>query len=96
MYLDRSLASCMYTANQLRTFTTAHLSSGGWYIDCSISYTHPSEVQLRKSVEGIRAVDMDVDDFAGLTDQQRAKAITKRDNSDRKKTARLQIALENK
>ena len=39
---------------------------------------------------------MDVDDFAGLTDEQRAKAIAKRDNSDRKKTARLQIALENK
>ena len=57
---------------------------------------HPSEVQLRKSLEGIGAVDMDVDDFAGLTEQQRAKAITKRDNSDRKKTARLQIALENK
>ena len=39
---------------------------------------------------------MDVDDFAGLTDEQRAKAIAKRDNSDRKKMARLQIALENK
>ena len=39
---------------------------------------------------------MDVDDFAGLTDEQRAKAIAKRDNSDRTKTTRLQIALENK
>ena len=39
---------------------------------------------------------MDVDDFADLTDEQRTKAIAKRDNSDRKKTARLQIALENK
>ena len=96
VYLDRSSASCMYTPNQLRTFTMAHFSSGGWYIDCPISYTHPSKVQLRKSLEGIGAVDMDVDDFAGLTDEQRAKAIAKRDNSDRKKTARLQIALENK
>ena len=74
----------------------AHLSSGGWYIDCPISYTHPSEVQLQKSLEGIGAVDMDVDDFAGLTDQERAKTIAKRDNSNRKKTPRLQIALENK
>ena len=39
---------------------------------------------------------MDVDDFAGLTDKQRTKAIAKRDNSDKKKTACLQIALENK
>ena len=50
---------------------------------------HPSEVQLRKSLEGIGVVDMDVDDFASLTDEQRAKAIAKRDKSDRKKTARL-------
>ena len=96
VYLDRNSASCMYMANQLRTFTTAHLSNGGWYIDCPILYTHPSEVQLRKSLEGIGAVDMDVDDFVGLTDEQRTKAIAKRDNSGRKKTARLQIALENK
>ena len=86
----------MYTPNQLRTFTTAHLSNGGWYIDFPISYTHPSEVQLQKLLEGIGAVDMDVNDFVGLTDEQRAKAIAKRDNSDRKKTACLQIALENK
>ena len=39
---------------------------------------------------------MEVDDFAGLMDAQRAKAIAKRENSDRKKTARLQIALVNK
>ena len=74
----------------------AHLSRDGWYIDCPILYTHPSEVQLRKLLEGIGAVDMDVDDFASLTDEQRAKAIAKRVNSDRKKTARLQIDLENK
>ena len=96
VYLDRSSPSCMYMLNQLRTFTTAHLSSGGWYIDCPISYTHPSEVQLRKSLEGIGVVDMEVDDFASLTDAQRARAVAKRENSDRKKTARLQIALENK
>ena len=86
----------MYTANRLRTFTMAHLSSSGWYIDCPIAYTQPLEVQLRKSLEGNGAMDMDVDDFAGLTDEQRTKEIAKRDNSDRKKTARLQIALENK
>ena len=82
--------------NQLQTFTTVHLSSSGWYIDCPISYSHLSEVQLRKSLEGIGAVDMNVDDFAGLTDEQRTNAIAKRENSDRKKTAHLQIAFENK
>ena len=39
---------------------------------------------------------MDVDDFAGLTEDQKTKVIAKRDNPDRKKTAHLQMALENK
>ena len=39
---------------------------------------------------------MDVDDFEGLTKDHRTKAIAKRDNVDRKRTARHQIALENK
>ena len=57
---------------------------------------HPSEVQLRNFLEGIGAVDMDVDDFAGLTEDQRTRAIAKKNNADKKKMARLQIALENK
>ena len=57
---------------------------------------HPLEVQLRNSLEGIGAMDMDVDDFAGLTEDQKTKAIAKRNNADRKKIARLQMALENK
>ena len=96
VFLDRTSSSCMYTANQLRTFTTAHLNSGGWYIDCPISYTHPSELQLRNSLEGIGAVDLHVDEFAGLTDEQKSRAIAKRDHADRKKAARLQQALDNK
>jgi hypothetical protein len=86
----------MYTPNQLRTYTTAHLSGGGWYIDCPISYTHPSEAQLHNSLEGIGTIDMDVDEFAGLTDKQREKAIARRETNDRRKAARIQVALENK
>ena len=51
-----------------------------------IQHNHPLLVKM----------DMDVDDFAGLMDEHRAKAIAKRDNSDRKKMACLQIALEHK
>ncbi len=86
----------MYTANQLRTITTTHLNGGGWYIDCPISYTHPLEVELRNSLEGMGTIDMDVDEFAGLTDKQRERAIAKRESNDRRKVARIQVALENK
>ena len=95
-FLDRTSANCMYTPKQLRTYTTAHLSGGGWYIDCAIAYTHPSEVQLRLSLDELGTIDMEVEKFAGLNDRQRERAIARRENSDRKKAARLQLALEKK
>lgn len=95
-WLDRSSGYCMYSPNQLRTYTTAHLNVGGWYLDCPASYTHPSEVQLRKSLEGIGTIDLDVHEFAGLSDAQRKRAIARRENIDRKKESRLQVLLETK
>jgi len=95
-WLDCSSQYCMYISNQLRTYTTAHLSGGGWYIDYPISYTHLSEVQLRKSLEGIGTIDLEVDDFVGFTEAQRKRAIAKRDNINRRKEAQLQVAMETK
>jgi len=65
--LDYSSGYCMYTPNQLCIYTIAHLSGGWWYIDYSISYIHPLEVQLWKSLEGTGTIDMEVDKFARLT-----------------------------
>jgi hypothetical protein len=79
----------MYTPNQLRTFTTAHLSAGGWYLDCSLTFTHPQELQLRASLEGKGAIDLEVDEFIGLTDRQRKRAIARREANDKKKEARF-------
>lgn len=81
----------MYTTNQLRTFTTAHLSGGGWYLECHITYTPPSEVELRKSFEGLGAIDLDVEEFTGLTDRQKRRAIARRETNDRKKEAREKV-----
>jgi len=39
---------------------------------------------------------MEVDEYAGLTEDQRKKAIAKRGNADRKKVIHLQVVLENK
>jgi len=61
---------CMYSPSQLCTFPTAHFSGGGWYLDCIISFTYPSEVDFHNSLEGLDAIDLDVDEFSGITDRQ--------------------------
>ena len=58
--------ACMFTAHQLRTYTTAHLSGGGWYLDYTLEFTPPSEVQLRRSLDGKGILDLDIDEFVGL------------------------------
>ena len=95
-YLDRISVACMFTTHQLRTYTTAHLSSGGWYLDYTLEFTPPSEVQLRRSLDGKGVVDLDIDEFVGLDEKIRQKAIARRDLLDKKKVARVQVTLENK
>ena len=65
-------------------------------MDCTLEFTPPSEVQLRRSLDGKGVVDLDIDEFAGLDDKARQKAIAKRDLLDKKKEARVQVTLENK
>ena len=77
----------MFTTQQLRTYTTAHLSGGGWYLDCTLEFTPLSEVQLRRSLDGKGVLDLDINKFAGLDDKARQKAITRRDLLDKKKEA---------
>ena len=95
-YLDRTSTAYMFTAHQLRTYTTTHLSGGGWYLDCTLEFTPPSEVQLRRSLDGKGVVDLDIDKFAGLDERTRQKAIARRELLDKKKEARVQVTLENK
>ena len=96
-FLDRNSPSCMFSAYQLRTYTTAHLSGVGWYLDCTLEYTHHSETELRKSLEGKGIVDLDlVDEFIGMDDEARRRAINKRDAVDRKKELKNLVAAQNK
>ena len=88
--------ACIFTAHQLHTYTTAHLSGGGWYLDCTLEFTPPSEVQLRRYLDGKGILDLDINEFAGLDNKARQKAITRRDFLDKKKEARVQVQLENK
>ena len=89
-WLDRSSKECIFTPSQFHTFTTTHLSGGGWYLDCNLVFTHPSEVELRKSFDGLGAINLEIDEFVGLTDKQRKRAIARREATDKKKEARVQ------
>ena len=88
--------ACMFTAHQLRTYTTTHLSGGGWYLDCTLEFAPPSEVQLRRSLDRKGVLDLDINEFAGLDDKARQEAIAKRDFLDKKKEAWVQVQLKNK
>jgi len=68
-------------------FTTAHLSSGGWYLNCHITFTHSSKVEYQKSFEGLGAIDLDVDEFARLNERQKKRAIARMEYNDKKKEA---------
>ena len=65
-------------------------------MDYTLEFTPPSEVQLRRSLDGKGVVDLDIDEFAGLDDKARQKAIVRRDLLDKKKEARVQVTLKNK
>jgi len=60
-------------------------------LECHITHTPPSEVEYWKSFEGLGAIDMDIEEFARLTDRQK-----KRENTDRKKEAREKVIFNTK
>ena len=66
------------------------------YLDCTLEFTPPSEVQLRRSLDEKGVVDLDIDEFVGLDEKAREKAIVRRDLLDKKKEARVQVTLKNK
>ena len=89
-WLDRSNTTCMFSAHQQRTWSTSHLTGGGWYLDCSPSFTPPFESELRKSREAVGESGVDMVDLQGIEDEhERAKAISRRLEEDRKKSLRV-------
>ena len=85
----------MFTAAQQRTWTTSHLASGAWYLDCATHYTPPFEMELRKSCEALVESGEDMDDLKGIQDDnERAKALKRRIEEDRKKALKVKEAEE--
>jgi hypothetical protein len=93
--LDRSNSSCMFTAAQQRTWTTSHLASGAWYLDCATHYTPLFEMELRKSREAIGESGEEMEELKGIQDDNgRAKALKRRIEEDRKKALKVKEAEE--
>ena len=85
----------MFSANQQRTWSTSHLTGGGWYLDCAPSFTPPFETELRKSREAVGESSVEMVDLQGIEDEdERAKALSRRLEEDRKKAVRLKEAEE--
>ena len=85
----------MFSANQQRTWSTSHLTGGGWYLDCAPSFTPSFETELRKSREAVGESGVEMVDLQGIEDEhERAKALSRRLEDDRKKALRVKEAEE--
>ena len=94
-WLDRSNSTCMFSANQQRTWSTSHLTGGGWYLDCAPSFTPSFESELRKSREAVGESGVEMVDLQGIEDEhERAKALARRIEEDRKKSLKVKEAEE--
>ena len=94
-WLDRSNSACMFSALQQRTWITSHLTGGAWYLDCAPSFTPPFETELRKSREDASESGIEMLDLQGIIDEnERAKALKRYIEEDRKKALRVKEAEE--
>ena len=91
-WLDRSSADCMFSASQLRLWTTPHLQACPWYIECNVGVTPPDEEALFKKLKDAVDIQPMFDEFAGLDPDSRAKAIARREAADKKKDEKLEEA----
>ena len=94
-WLDKSNSTCMFSANQPRTWSTSHLTGGGWYLDCAPSFTPSFETELRKSWDAVGEFGVEMVDLQGIEDEhERAKALSRRLEEDRKKALKVKEAEE--
>jgi hypothetical protein len=85
----------MLSPAQLRTWTTAHLNSGAWYLDCSTSFTPIQEIELKRNREAAAIAAEDIIELADVEDDEaKEKAVKKREESDRKKAQKVKDAAE--
>ena len=82
----------MFTAHQLRNWTSPHLQACPWYLECNFGATPPEEKALFLSLKDAMEVFPLMDEFAGLDLDARAKAVKRKELADKKKQRRLEEA----
>ena len=85
----------MFSVLQQRTWTTSHLTGGAWYLDCATRFTPSFETELRVSREAVGESGIEMVDLQGIEDEnERAKALKRRIEEDRKKALKVKEAEE--
>jgi hypothetical protein len=94
-WLDRKSSAIMFINGQLHTWATKNLKGGGWYLDCVATWTHPEEEELWRLLEvhgegGPHLSELpEIDEFVGLDEETREKAIAKQDAVDKQKVDKV-------
>jgi hypothetical protein len=73
----------MFSPSQLRWWTSAHLKSRAWYLECPPEFTPLSEERLKRSIDSQDVV-LEYDEFSGLDEDARLKAVKKREEVDKR------------
>jgi hypothetical protein len=94
-WLDQKSSATLFSDGQLHTWATKHLKGGAWYLDCVATWTHPKEEELRRSLEapvksGPHLSELlEIDEFAGLDEEARDKAVSKRDAANKRNVEKV-------
>ena len=91
----------MFSDGQICTRATKQLKGSAWYLDCVATWTHLEEDELRRLLEapgkgGAHLSELlDIDEFAGLDEEAREKAISKWDAFDKLKANKVAKQVQN-
>ena len=85
----------MVSPNQQHTWSTSHLTGGGWYLNSAPSFIFSFETELRKSREAVGEYGVEMIDLQGIEDEHEgAKALSRRLEEDRMNALRVKEAEE--
>jgi len=83
----------MFSPLQLKWWTTSHLKLGAWYLNCPPEFTPLLEDRLKRFVDFLDAPP-EYEEFAGLDEASRARAVKKREEVDKKIALRNSEAID--
>lgn len=90
-WLDRASPDCMFTATQLKNWTSSHLKACPWYLDCKQGFIPADEEALFETLNEC-AIEPDIDEFASLDDKAKSRAIQRREAANKRKVDKLEEA----